>query len=63
MTQDPNLPTQVLDSMSHAVMVTDAEGVIVSVNAAYCRITGWRPKDRIASEGSTSGNKRSSLCS
>ncbi len=42
MTQDPALPTIVLDSMSHAVMVIDAEGAVVSVNAAYCRVTGWR---------------------
>jgi diguanylate cyclase (GGDEF)-like protein/PAS domain S-box-containing protein len=42
MTQDPTLPAKVFDSMSHAVMVTDAEGAIVSVNAAYCRVTGWR---------------------
>ncbi len=42
MTQDPTLPANVFDSMSHAVMVTDAEGAIVSVNAAYCRVTGWR---------------------
>ena len=45
MTQDPTLPAQALDSMSHAVMVTDAEGAIVSVNAAYCRTTGWRPEE------------------
>ncbi len=48
MTQAPTLPTQApiqaYDSMSHAVMVTDAEGAIVSVNAAYCRVTGWRPE-------------------
>ncbi len=31
--------------MSHAVMVIDAEGAIVSVNAAYCRTTGWRPEE------------------
>ena len=43
MTQDPTLAARVFDSMSHAVMVTDAEGAIVSVNAAYCRVTGWRP--------------------
>ncbi len=46
MTQDPTLrlqaPLQAYDSMSHAVVVTDAEGAIVSVNAAYCRVTGWR---------------------
>ncbi len=42
MTQDPTLLLQAFDSMSHAVMVTDAEGAIISVNAAYCRITGWR---------------------
>ena len=44
MTQDLTLPLQAYDSMSHAVMVTDAEGAIVSVNAAYCRVTGWRPE-------------------
>lgn len=42
MTQDPTLAAKVFDSMSHAVMVTDAEGAIVAVNAAYCRVTGWR---------------------
>ncbi len=45
MTQDPNIPALAFDSMSHAVMVTDAEGSIVSVNAAYCRVTGWRPEE------------------
>ena len=44
MTQDLTLPLQAYDSMSHAVMVTDAEGAIVSVNGAYCRVTGWRPE-------------------
>jgi len=44
MTQKPSRPAQVIDSMSHAVLVTDAEGAIVSVNAAYCRVTGWRPE-------------------
>ena len=45
MTQDPALPAKVFDAMSHAVLVTDAEGAIVSVNAAYRRITGWRPEE------------------
>jgi diguanylate cyclase (GGDEF)-like protein/PAS domain S-box-containing protein len=50
MTQDPTLPIQAFDSMSHAVMVTDAEGAIVSVNAAYCRVTGWR-LDEVLGQG------------
>lgn len=49
MTQDPTIPTQAAiqayDSMSHAVMVTDAEGAVVSVNPAFCRITGWQPEE------------------
>ena len=49
MTQDPTLPIQAsiraYDSTSHAFMVTDAEGAIVSVNAAYCRVTGWRAEE------------------
>ncbi len=45
MTQDPTLSVQVLENMSHAVMVTDSEGAIVSVNAAYCRVTGWRAEE------------------
>ena len=44
-TQDPNIPALAFDSMSHAGMVTDAEGSIVSVNAAYGRVTGWRPEE------------------
>jgi diguanylate cyclase (GGDEF)-like protein/PAS domain S-box-containing protein len=45
MTQDPFLPAQAFDGMSHAVVMTDAEGAVVSVNPAFCRITGWRPED------------------
>jgi diguanylate cyclase (GGDEF)-like protein/PAS domain S-box-containing protein len=45
MTQDPTLAAQAFDSMSHAVMVTDAQGAIVSVNAAYCRVSGWQTED------------------
>ena len=45
MTQDPTLADQILDTMSHAVIVTDAEGAIVSVNPAYSRITGWRAEE------------------
>jgi len=45
MTHDPHLPAQAFAAMSHAVMVTDAEGAIVSVNAAYCGFTGWRVEE------------------
>ncbi len=45
MTQDPTRPAKVFHNMSHAVMVTDSEGAIVSVNAAYRRVTGWRPEE------------------
>ncbi len=41
MTQDPTFPIQAYDGMSHAVLVTDAEGAIHSVNPAFSRITGW----------------------
>jgi len=45
MTQDPTLAAKAFDSMSHAVMVTDAQGAIVSVNAAYCRVSGWQAEE------------------
>ena len=45
MIQDPTHSLQVLENMSHAVMVTDSEGAIVSVNPAYCRVTGWRAEE------------------
>ena len=45
MTQDPTHSAHVLENMSHAVMVTDSEGAIVSVNPAYCRVTGWRAEE------------------
>ena len=45
MTQDPTHPARVLENMSHAVMVIDSEGAIVSVNPAYTRVTGWRAEE------------------
>ena len=45
MTQDPTDSLQILENMSHAVMVTDSEGAIVSVNPAYCRVTGWHAEE------------------
>lgn len=45
MFQDPTHSLQVLENMSHAVVVTDSEGAIVSVNPAYCRVTGWRAEE------------------
>ena len=50
MTQDPTFPIQAYDGMSHAVVVTDAEGAIRSVNPAFSRITGW-PADEILGQG------------
>ena len=41
MTHDASLLTQAYDAMSCAVMITDAEGTIVSVNRAFSRVTGW----------------------
>ncbi len=41
MTHDESLLTQAYDAMSCAVMITDAQGTIVSVNRAFSRITGW----------------------
>lgn len=45
MTLDPNIAAKAFDNMSHAVMVTDAQGAIISVNAAYCRLSGWRAEE------------------
>ena len=41
MTHDASLLTQAYDAMSCAVMITDAQGTIVSVNRAFSRVTGW----------------------
>ncbi len=41
MTHDASLLTRTYDAMSCAVMITDAEGTIVSVNRAFSRVTGW----------------------
>jgi len=50
MTQDPTIAAQAFDSMSHAVMVIDAQGAIVSVNAAYCRVSGWQAEEVLGRE-------------
>ena len=41
MTHDASLLTQAYDAMSCAVMITDAQGTIVTVNRAFSRVTGW----------------------
>jgi diguanylate cyclase (GGDEF)-like protein/PAS domain S-box-containing protein len=41
------LARQVFDNASEAVMITDASNRIVSVNAAFTRITGWGAEDAI----------------
>ena len=41
MTHDASLLTQAYDAMSCAVMITDTQGTIVSVNRAFSRVTGW----------------------
>ncbi len=41
MTHDASLLTQAYDAMSCAVMITDAQGTIVTVNQAFSRVTGW----------------------
>ncbi|MEE8456232.1 MAG: diguanylate cyclase [Limibaculum sp.] len=41
MTHDASLLTQAYDAMPCAVMITDAQGSIVSVNRAFSRVTGW----------------------
>ena len=41
MTHDASLLTQAYDAMPCAVMITDAQGTIVSVNRAFSRVTGW----------------------
>ena len=41
MTHDASLLTQASAAMSCAVMITDAQGTIVSVNRAFSRVTGW----------------------
>ncbi len=47
MTHDASLLTQAYDAMSCAVIITDAEGTIVSVNRAFSKITGWAPDEVI----------------
>ena len=41
MAHDASLLTQAYDAMSCAVMITDAQGTIVTVNRAFSRVTGW----------------------
>jgi len=41
MAHDASLLTQAYDAMSCAVMITDAQGTIVTVNQAFSRVTGW----------------------
>jgi diguanylate cyclase (GGDEF)-like protein/PAS domain S-box-containing protein len=41
MTHDANLLIRAYDAMSYAVMITDAEGHILSVNRAFSEVTGW----------------------
>jgi len=41
------LAAQVFGSASQGILITDANARIVAVNAAFCRITGFEPKDAI----------------
>jgi diguanylate cyclase (GGDEF)-like protein/PAS domain S-box-containing protein len=41
MTHQKALLIDAYDAMSHAVMITDADGTIVSVNRAFSAVTGW----------------------
>lgn len=42
-----DLLTAAFEATSYAVMVADAEGIIVSVNAAFTEITGWSASEAI----------------
>jgi diguanylate cyclase (GGDEF)-like protein/PAS domain S-box-containing protein len=45
--QSLSLARQVFDNAAEAVMITDANNKIVSVNAAFTRITGWSAEESV----------------
>jgi len=44
---EARLHAEVFQSASEGITITDAQGVILSVNPAFCRITGYRPEEVI----------------
>lgn len=45
--QKVRLLSQAIDAASHGVLVTDADGVIVRVNPALCRMTGYEASELV----------------
>jgi diguanylate cyclase (GGDEF)-like protein/PAS domain S-box-containing protein len=45
--KDLRLAGTVFDSSQQGIIITDAEGVIVRVNPAYCRMTGYPPEELV----------------
>lgn len=46
-TSETDLIVRAVEAMQHAVMITDADGVILHVNAAFEEITGWAVADTL----------------
>ncbi len=45
--EDARLHAQVFEHVSEGITITDARGTIISVNPAFCRITGYSPEEVI----------------
>jgi diguanylate cyclase (GGDEF)-like protein/PAS domain S-box-containing protein len=44
---EPQVADAVIENASEGIVITDAAGNILRVNAAYCRVTGYRPEEVI----------------
>jgi diguanylate cyclase (GGDEF)-like protein/PAS domain S-box-containing protein len=44
---DPQVANAVIDNAGESIVITDAAGVILRVNEAYCQMTGYGPDDII----------------
>jgi diguanylate cyclase (GGDEF)-like protein/PAS domain S-box-containing protein len=42
-----NFPSAAFEATSYAVMISDAEGTIVSVNPAFAEVTGWTAEEAV----------------
>jgi diguanylate cyclase (GGDEF)-like protein/PAS domain S-box-containing protein len=45
--KDLRLAGTVFDSSQQGIIITDAEGIIIRVNPAYCRMTGYPPEELV----------------
>jgi diguanylate cyclase (GGDEF)-like protein/PAS domain S-box-containing protein len=44
---EPQVANAIIENAAESISVTDASGVILQVNGAYCRLTGYTPEEAI----------------